>query len=1435
MRRSTLVSKNVGFICLQLLAMLAAAAATSAQTLPGATIDISELSVPSAVAGAPYATVLHAKPQPSGSAVTWSLLSPLPPGLSFLPSGTTATISGTTAQLGAHSITVVASILGGTVFSSRTMDVFVNPAGSTPPSFNLTLLDTARAGDPYTSFVGVSGGQAAYTFSRVAGTLPDGLSFVHNGHAPIGSIVGTPSPAASQAVPYRFAYRVEDQSDLVQYADLSLSVLAAAAAAPLHVTTLVLPIATEGASYSAPLVVENALPGTSHTWSVIQGSLPSGLLLVQPPAGQSAAQISGTPLAGQAATWSLVVRVQGGTRTAHAFYRLRLNDAGAAITFDPPVLADAEEAYFYSQYVTAAGGVGAYQYSQEAGVLPPGLFGLHFLTPYSISGTPGPGSAARGPYSFAITAIDATGRAGTHSYTVNVIPPGLVTIDQGASFSHAVDEESSGTFFLNQFRLSATDHDAPEASLSWSIAAAPAHGTAWVVSGNPSSPEAQVTCTYEPQSGFSGTDTFTIEVDDGDGHTDQIAVSVSVQGFSNVTTWGKLNGGRPIGERYPDSTGSFFFNPCFDLVPTAPPGFPTVMDGALVYSLHSPHLGRYLGRLTTAGAWELLGPGGWSADPAVVPISIGHVHNRYGQLDLVPHPDVPGGLIGVVRQNQGIGHIEFDTHGHTSSILFDGSEWKSWAGGTNFDVYRSQRVLGDFWNVGGGESTFAFDPVNREGIAVGLASTWEFAQLSAARIDLDDPSTTWRRWIQEPGGAGQWHSGVAAPSRDSFILDSHAPGSTGMRGQQIVHLPGTRTFLCLFRYGLRSGNSDRLAAARYDGAAQHWSWWDGAAWQPADQNTQSYIHLLGNVTPALGEMHRDWTITPLTNGDALIVFAQDGLAYEVVYDVQNGVFSTPAVIGAAWSTSSGKMMGSGMSPAGVAWMAYSDDAIHIHVRKRWGAGLWSPGELVCVTPESFDVLAVGFSATRPVVFYREYIAETGLVHHYALGEYPAQNWSHETPLDLTPLPPRETLAGATAISVVLNSAPSSAYGAQLAIGLDMDSDGYLYAPCAAVCKTIVHPPSIMPGTGFEENHAWGSFWDHFPFPGQVAVWPEGKKTFIPNDVVADAAGGQTDAGNLSVWDMPSRRDQSYGWQVIDPNDPPPLGFIADYSPQIVRPSINGDPQPLRMPLGAAINRQNGLLVVTSSVENRLAVYDALNLHDEPDTFSWHELLFRITQPHQSAIAGICNALVQSGSLSGPLTSLTWLATDLELVLDEIRATPEFADLGLGGVIDQEDCLRHFARVFKERHDLPTYLYSFGALGSAAGQFRFPAALAFDGAGRLYVVDSENCRVQRFNVSAQGMTFDAQFGTRGRGPGELLYPTSISVSGGEAFVVDPYNDRVVVFSTVSGAFLYEFSSYTEGSSTVFLDHLSAVHVTPDSIRLSHGRVDGRLPSIITLDR
>jgi DNA-binding beta-propeller fold protein YncE len=106
----------------------------------------------------------------------------------------------------------------------------------------------------------------------------------------------------------------------------------------------------------------------------------------------------------------------------------------------------------------------------------------------------------------------------------------------------------------------------------------------------------------------------------------------------------------------------------------------------------------------------------------------------------------------------------------------------------------------------------------------------------------------------------------------------------------------------------------------------------------------------------------------------------------------------------------------------------------------------------------------------------------------------------------------------------------------------------------------------------------------------------------------------------------------------------------------------------------------------------------------------------------------------------------------------------------------------------------------GISGEGDGQFNQPAGIAVDSAGNVYVTDSFNFRIQKFDSSGNFLrmwgfgvstgaaefeicTADCQAGISGGGNGQFSMPAGLSVdSAGNVYVTDRTNHRVQKFDS-----------------------------------------------------
>ena len=115
-----------------------------------------------------------------------------------------------------------------------------------------------------------------------------------------------------------------------------------------------------------------------------------------------------------------------------------------------------------------------------------------------------------------------------------------------------------------------------------------------------------------------------------------------------------------------------------------------------------------------------------------------------------------------------------------------------------------------------------------------------------------------------------------------------------------------------------------------------------------------------------------------------------------------------------------------------------------------------------------------------------------------------------------------------------------------------------------------------------------------------------------------------------------------------------------------------------------------------------------------------------------------------------------------------------------------------------------FITMWGSRGSGNGQFEFPSDIAVDANGNVYVLDTENFRVQKFTSDG---TYLTKWGSLGPGDGEfgqcdecsefeIIGPMGITVDSlGNVYVADKYNHRIQKFGP-DGSFIAKWG--TEGN-------------------------------------
>ncbi|MCU0821285.1 MAG: hypothetical protein MUC95_02285 [Spirochaetes bacterium] len=92
--------------------------------------------------------------------------------------------------------------------------------------------------------------------------------------------------------------------------------------------------------------------------------------------------------------------------------------------------------------------------------------------------------------------------------------------------------------------------------------------------------------------------------------------------------------------------------------------------------------------------------------------------------------------------------------------------------------------------------------------------------------------------------------------------------------------------------------------------------------------------------------------------------------------------------------------------------------------------------------------------------------------------------------------------------------------------------------------------------------------------------------------------------------------------------------------------------------------------------------------------------------------------------------------------------------------------------------------SFGSPGNEDGMFHGPEGVSFDKSGNVYIVDSGNYRVQKFDDEGN---FIFKFGKMGEYEGQFANPSGVLAYNEQVYITDPGNSRIACFDD-SGNFI-----------------------------------------------
>jgi hypothetical protein len=287
---------------------------------------------------------------------TWTLASgsSLPQGLHLFPLGY---LYGTPTASGTSTFTVEVTDSASPTPDVTSAALTLTIAAPPPLTITTTSLDSGVQGSYISTPLQATGGVGDDTWVLSSGSLPQGLTL-----DPSGYLYGTPTASGTST----FTVEVTDSASPTPDVTSAALTLTIVDRSTLAILTKSLSPAVQG-SYFTQSIQKSGGSG-SDTWSVVSGSLPTGLAI------SNDGYLSGVPTS--SGTFVFTVQVTDGATPNPDMASLQMTlvvSPAAALSIEPLPQPSAVQGASYTSQLSASGGVGPYTWSFASGPQPAGL------------------------------------------------------------------------------------------------------------------------------------------------------------------------------------------------------------------------------------------------------------------------------------------------------------------------------------------------------------------------------------------------------------------------------------------------------------------------------------------------------------------------------------------------------------------------------------------------------------------------------------------------------------------------------------------------------------------------------------------------------------------------------------------------------------------------------------------------------------------------------------------------------------------------------------------------------------------------------------------------------------------------------------------------------------------------------------------------------